>query len=97
MGTYSEMSALMGAYPDVAIFRTFATLNTQNIAYLQAELMLLEHELGQIAQENRESASAERKAQESSWRALHNGSDQLQWEKFLEIRAKLADYSKAAP
>src|SRR5205809_922966 len=98
MEGYTKLSDLMGAHPNVAIFRTFATLNTQNLLYLQAELMHLEKGLRKTAIEDRESGDPQRMLYEKYWLKLkesaENGGDPLQWNKFLEIRGKLKEYSE---
>ena len=45
MEGYSKLASLMGTYSDTLIFRHFGALSAQNLLYLQAELVHLEHEL----------------------------------------------------
>jgi hypothetical protein len=92
---YSDLSNVMAAHPEIAIFRTFSTLNTQSLLYLQAELMHLEKELEDI----REDDNSDRRSTDKNWlslqRSLEEGRDPFQWAKFLDIRTKLAEYSKS--
>lgn len=98
MAGYSQLSGVMAAHPEIAVFRTFAILNTQNLLYHQAELVHLEEELRDIAEEDRTSDDPSRKVCDTSWLSLSKsveaGGDPFQWQKILEIRSKLAEYSK---
>lgn len=98
MGGYTELSTLLASHPEMAIFRTFGVLNTQNLMYLQAELSLLEKEWREIVLEDKSSTDPARQVYSSDWKKLSDsialGEDSLQWEKFLEIRKKLAEYSE---
>src|SRR5437762_11474742 len=51
MGSYPRLSEFMGSWSDVAIFRRFANLNAENLLFLQAELLHLEHELQKVREE----------------------------------------------
>ena len=96
---YSDLSNVMAAHPEIAIFRTFSTLNTQNLLYLRAELMHLEKELGDIREDDNSSRDPDRLFTDKNWlslqRSLEEGRDPFQWAKFLDIRTKLAEYSKS--
>jgi len=98
MGGYPELSALMGSHPEIAIFRRFATLGSQNLLYLQAELVHLEQELQDIVKEDDESADPVRQSYKDSWSTLEGslrlGGDSLQWAKWLEVREKLDKYGR---
>jgi hypothetical protein len=50
---YAQLASLMGAHPEVAVFRRFGALNAQNLLYLQAELTHLELELRSTAGANK--------------------------------------------
>jgi hypothetical protein len=52
MKGYPKLASLMGACPEIAIFRRFGALNAENLLYLQTELVRLEFELRQVTQEN---------------------------------------------
>jgi hypothetical protein len=98
MAGYPELSALMGSYPEIAIFRRFMTLNMRNVLYLQAELIHLEQELSDICAEDKQSADPVRQSYQRSWSTLEesvrSGGDHLQWTKFLQIRERLEKYSE---
>jgi hypothetical protein len=103
MEGYSKLALLMGEYPELAIFRRFATLNTQNILYLQAELHDLEKLHRELALENETSGHDHRITYAANWFRLANsatstaapGEDRRQWDMFLKIRVKLKEYSKS--
>jgi hypothetical protein len=99
MSGYTELSTLLAGHPEMAIFRTFGVLNTQNLIYLQAELSLLEKEWREIELEDKSSTDPTRQVYNSDWKKLSgsitSGEDSLQWEKFLEIRKKLREYSES--
>jgi hypothetical protein len=92
----------MGAYPEVATFRRFGALNAENLLYLQAELVRLEFELRQIAQENDCSNDLKRSIYSAHWISLMeaentpNG-DGRQWRIVLQIRERLKEYSENVP
>lgn len=95
MDGYPKLAALIGASPEIAIFRRFGNLNVQNLLYLQAELTELEGEYNDTAFEDFNSADAERQSFSKQWWALSQatGGNRLQWEKMLVIRSKLEQYS----
>ncbi|KAL8769329.1 MAG: hypothetical protein Q9209_004711 [Squamulea sp. 1 TL-2023] len=64
---------------------------------MQAEINKLERELQDIAREDRLSGHAERQRYSREWWRLARaqGADSLQWDKCLEIRAKLNEYNSA--
>jgi hypothetical protein len=99
---YAEIAKLMGKHPEVAIFRRFAFLNTKNLLYLQAELMVLEDELNDLIKEDIERETEESKTKpktdivipDRDWEDLTKAP--AQWQKFKDIRKKLKEYSKSA-
>ena len=95
MDGYHRLSQLMGSTPAVAIVRRYGTLNIQNILYMQAEISELETELQQIAVEDRFSGDPEKERFSREWWRLAGaqGGDSLQWNKWLEVRTKLDEYS----
>ena len=103
MEGYVKLSSLMGAYPEVAIFRRFRALNAQNLVYLQAELVALEKDLRVCATEDEASGNLERARYSKDWFTLSqstngNSSDESsgkQWKLILTIRQKLMEYSKS--
>lgn len=98
MEGYPQLSAVMAAYSDVAIFRTFGALNAQNLLHLQAELVHLEKELRDIIKDDSGSHDLSRKELHHCWQELNQslepGKDPIQWMKCLEIREKLREYSQ---
>ena len=102
MGSYNKLSKFMGSWPEVAIFRRFGALNAQNLLFLQAELVRLEDQLQSIREDDAQSADLEKKQSHQSWRSLvlaHEQGDAStsQWQKVLEIRDKLKEYSMSPP
>src|SRR2546430_9690958 len=96
MEGYSKVAELMGHHNEFGILRRFRTLNMQNLLYLQAELTYLESELKELAEVDQ--AHTGRKFYSKDWRSLahsENDGDDRQWQKVLEIRAKLKEYSTA--
>ena len=82
--------------PGVAIFRRFGDLNIQNLLYLQAELNNLVDSYRDVAQEDYESSDAMRKTYSKEWVKLSTSSCE-QWQKWLDIRSKLEQYSQREP
>ena len=97
MAGYAKLASLMGAHPEVAIFRRFGSLNTQNLLYLQAELTGLESELRCVEQEDLESGDLDRSIYGRDWQTLSESVQApgygRQWTLFLDIRKKLEEYS----
>jgi hypothetical protein len=94
MEGYAKLASFMGLHDEYAIYRRFRQLNAQNLLYLQAELTHLERELRNLAQ--RDSSVPEREFFAKDWWSLsqtENDNDAEQWEKVLEIRQKLEEYS----
>ena len=95
MEGYSKLASLIGAYPDTLIFRRFGALSAQNLLYLQAELVHLEHELRECTLPNERSGDAAGKGILSKdWFTLAHSNEgtELQWRIMLGIRAKLKEY-----
>jgi hypothetical protein len=67
MEGYTKLATLMGAYPEVAIVRRFASLNMQNVLYLQAELVHLESRLREIEEEDKKSGDENKKDRDFDW------------------------------
>ena len=95
---YHEFAEIVGKYPGLAIFRRFATLNAQNLLYLQSELANLELELQTIVRQNVNSRDEKRQQYQTDITALksapRDADEGRQWRKCLEIREKLKEYSK---
>ena len=97
-GGYNILAHLMGAYPELSIFRRFGALNARNILYFQAELADLENKLHAAEKADLESGHVDRKIYSRDWRTLSESVDAAdgngsQWEIFLRIREKLREYS----
>ena len=83
----------MGIVPEMAIFRRFGDLNTQNLLYLQAELINYEAELRKLEQRDAKD-SGEKERYSSDWIKLRLSKvrgDGAQWEKFKDIRLTLQE------
>ena len=98
MAGYDKLAAMIGAQRSLAIFRRFSTLNVKSLLYMQAELMHLEGELADIVKEDMTSGEADREP--FTWSVWHlkesinRPGRSEQWQKALDIRAKLKDYSE---
>ena len=86
----------MGQYPETAIFRRFAALNSQNLLYLQAELVHLEMRLRglEVAASQAQNGNSRLYAKDWYWlkASAEDGQGEL-WEAVLETKAKLKEYS----
>ena len=104
MEGYARLASLMGAYPEVAIFRRFGALNAQNLLYLQAKLVALENDLRACAFEDARSDNPDRATYSTDWYTLSQSKDEnggpegsgKQWRVVLRIREKLKEYSNLA-
>lgn len=99
MAGYLRLALIMGAYPEVGVFRQFGALNAQNLLYLQAELTCLENELHRQEKSDLESGNQERSTYGRDWQTLAEPIDSnanQQWKLFLKIREKLNEYSECS-
>lgn len=100
MHNYADLASMMGRYPDTGILRRFGTLNMQNLLYLQAELTKLESELHVLARADIDQGNSGDRVKSwyaQDWIPLSNyygNTDDKQWQKMLQIREKLKEYSK---
>jgi hypothetical protein len=95
MEGYACAAAFMHHNSEMAIFRRFSTISNQNLLYLQAELVELEFDLAQLVKEDQKPGHPNRPRYAKDWWYLsHSGrdGDGAQWQKVLEIRAKLKEY-----
>lgn len=87
----------MSEHPEDAILRRFETLNLQNLLYLQAEIIGLQQDLRLLESENDSSTDPDVQRFALDWYSLAHLHDsdgaEKQWTKFLEVRAKLQEYS----
>jgi hypothetical protein len=98
MEGYAKVAQFMGAHPEFAVLRRFKALNMQNMLYLQAEIMHLEAELRNQAEEDIQ--SGQRQDHAHDWWSLSQGEqigDTRQWEVIIKIREKLEKYSIYCP
>ena len=94
MEGYTKVANLMANQHEYAIVRRFGISNMQNLLYLQAEISHLEADLARLAA--RDASLDDRKFYARDWQSLTDGGNQEQWNKFLELREKLAEYSTSA-
>lgn len=95
MEGYWKIARFMGRQDEYAIFRRFKSLNAQNLLYLQAELTHLEAQLLSLAERN----GADRLTSSKDWWSLSHSEeadDSEHWDKIVEIRGKLEQYSSFA-
>ena len=94
---YNRVASYMGAFPTLAIFRRFLSLNAKNLLCMQAEIINHEYGLQRTIKKDRESKDPIRIQFEYDISALkgphENPSDSLQWKRTLELRKLLKDYS----
>lgn len=96
MGDYNSLTALIGTYQELCMFRRFAKLNAKSLVYMQAELVHLEAELAGIELEDKASKDPNRSSFHISIFNLKESlgtENNIQWQKVLEIREKLRLYS----
>ena len=95
MDGYAKVARLMTNHPETSCLRGFKALSFQNLLYLQAELVQLETDYEKLAVVDRASGHPKRSLYEKSYRLLSqsqkDGNDD-QYQKFLQIRAKLKEY-----
>jgi hypothetical protein len=98
MDGYTRVARFMGNHNEMAAFRGFQVLGFQNLLYQQAELIELETELRALALADKSSHHPSRPLYEKHWRLLSrsagDGNDE-QWQKVLQIRAKLREYCES--
>lgn len=94
---YPKLAVLQGTYPQLGIYRRFATLNARNLLYYQAELVDLEERLDKETLEDLKATEEKRKSHSRDWYSLSKTADGVpthQWDIMLKIREKLLQYSK---
>jgi hypothetical protein len=95
MDGYARVARFMGNHNEMAAFRGFQVLGFQNLLYQQAELIELETELQALALADKSSDHPSRPLYEKHWRLLSRSAgdgNNEQWQKALQIRAKLREY-----
>ncbi|KAI4708305.1 hypothetical protein J4E89_006927 [Alternaria sp. Ai002NY15] len=81
----------------LGIFKQFAELNARNLLYMQAELLCLEQELDVITYVDEHGTDLTTKNFARSVWEMKKPPNRPQWNKVLEIRRKLKDYSMIPP
>jgi hypothetical protein len=85
---HAKIAKLMSETSELAIFRRFSNLNLQNLLYLQAELMHLESNLKDLADQYHSTPNRELYCR-NWWYLAQNDEehdDREQWDKWLQIR-----------
>lgn len=93
---YNSLSALMGKYNDLSIFRKFSTLNCRNLLLMQAQLAEKQLLLLNIIGDDRTSNVDARKTFPTNFTAMMEDTTEggrRQREIMLEIRQLLREYS----
>lgn len=93
---YPQLAEFLRFDPSVWMFRRFAALNAKNLLYMQAELVNLEEELAMLEEESSKSnagAMAQCRVFELKSSTL-DPNVRKQWEKALEVRVMLREYSR---
>ena len=92
---YPGLTKFMGQNLDqgLGVFKQFAELNTRSLLYMQAELLCLQQELDVITYVDEHGTDPTTKNFARSVWEMKKPPNRPQWDKVLEIRAKLKDYS----
>lgn len=88
---YDRLAALMARDPGSSIYRSFSKLNAKNLLYLQAEIAYIQIDLQDIIEEDGQ--SEDKVSFPFSVWDMKNSEDPVQWEKVLEARKLLKEYS----
>ena len=97
---YRKLAKLMATDPCVSIFQRFSEANALNLLYLQAEICLVEDELGAVAWADSVSDDPKKNGfSVSVWRLKTYLSEETsetsrQWELVLKLRRLLKEYRK---
>jgi hypothetical protein len=93
---YPKLAAQIGLRPELSIFRRFGSLNSENLLYLQVELVLLEQKLEEQQQADSESGHQRKIKYAHNWYQLKYSAehgDTVQLDLVLRIRKILKQYS----
>lgn len=94
---YPKLAELMNILPETSIFRSFGTLNSLNILYLQAELTDIEHKLRQAQISDHNTEEGFKSLYAKNWYFLKESAqdgDERQLQLVDLAREKLDKYSK---
>lgn len=96
---YCELSSMMGAHPEVAVFRRFESLSARNILHMQAELTSLELNLKRCVKTDIDSGNRDLNIYDRDWQTLSESAQAVdgnpeQLFTILRIKEKLKEYSK---
>ncbi|KAF2441486.1 hypothetical protein P171DRAFT_497717 [Karstenula rhodostoma CBS 690.94] len=93
---YPKLAGQIGLRPELAIFRRFGALSSENLLYLQAELVLLERKLEEQQKVDNESDHERKTKYALNWYQLKHSAehgDTVQLDLVLRIRKVLKQYS----
>lgn len=98
MEGYAKIASFMGKHPESAQVLCFSDINLQNILYLQAEIYGLREDLRNIEAQSQTSSSETFKSFALDWYTLsstpdNDGGMNRQWQKVLQLRKLLKEYS----
>ena len=94
MEGYPQIAQVMGDHGELAIFRRFNFLNRQSLLLMQAELVHLESDLQALAERDKSCPECPNRSRD--WWSLtqfDSKGNREQWDKVLQIREKLKEYS----
>lgn len=97
MEGYPALASLQGQYPELAIYRRFATLNARHLLYLQAEIVSLETDLENDSRIDGISNDEKTRLRNKNWYYLSRKNEKVvcsQWHTMLSLNEKLKEYSK---
>lgn len=87
----------MSDYPEMAMYRRFRGLNSRNLLYLQAELVMIEKKLLALERSDAASSDEDRKQYSRDYAYLlmlaEDDSMNEQYKLIIEMRDKLKEYS----
>lgn len=91
---YPALAGKMAHYPQLMILRRFNGLAARNLLYIQAELKCLEHDLIELEIRDQKNTQFQCEDFSGNWELLSKAIEpnNEQWNKVLEIRAKLKEY-----
>ncbi len=101
VGGYPSLAHEMGLTPEYGIIRRFATLNSQNLLYRQAEIIGLENKLRKLEKESASKPPATQDLDVEHHESLYSTDwyylgcrdvDNEQWRLFQTLREKLEQY-----